>query len=96
MTHEHLMHLRHMLWNKGYDDSMILLLLTVEDIRQLIDFEWEHCFIGIIIAEGYPYPEHGDTGYVMGMHYLVTDEIPHSRYRVRSPSGKYILEEGTI
>lgn len=96
MTHEHLMHLKHILQNKGYDDSMILLLLTVEDIRQLIDFEWEHCFIGTIKAEGYPRPEHGDTGYVIGIRYLVTDEIPHSRYRVGISSGKYILEEGTI
>lgn len=96
MTHEQLMQLRHILWNKGYDDSMILLLLTVEDIRQLIDFEREHFYLETIKTKGYPYPEHGDTGYVMGIRYLVTDEIPHSRYRVRSPSGRYILEEGWI
>ena len=83
--------------NKGYAESEVLLLLTVKDIRQLIDFERENFYLGTIKdAKGYPCPKHGDTGYVMGMRYMVTDEIPHSRYRVKSPSGKHILEEGII
>lgn len=95
MTHEQLMQLRHILRNKGYDDSMIIFLFTLSDAIELVSAE-RICFKAVLYRELGDLPQPGDTGFIMGIRYIVTNEIPHSRYMVRSPSGKYTLEEGWI